>query len=119
MARLSSVRHAPRATANANLAGAFRPTSGTVMLRCTVHRRGDRGREDYCSSCFHMFAGGYGGNRIKCRIAHHDPVLSFGLGLGIRLACRQAVIIRARRIILSPECHNGERKPSYPLVRWI
>jgi len=25
-----------------------------------------------------MFADGYGGNRMKCRIVHHDPVLSFG-----------------------------------------
>jgi hypothetical protein len=31
-----------------------------------------------------MFAGGYGGNRIKCRIVHHDPVLGFGFGFGIR-----------------------------------
>jgi hypothetical protein len=35
-----------------------------------------------------MFAGGHGGNRIKCRIVHHDPVrgfrFGFALGLGIR-----------------------------------
>jgi len=29
-----------------------------------------------------MFAGGYGGNRIKCRIVHHDPVLGLGIRFG-------------------------------------
>ncbi len=32
-----------------------------------------------------MFGGGYGGNRIKCRIVHHDPVLSFGFDFGLGL----------------------------------
>ena len=52
------------------------------MLRCTVQRRivGER----IIALLFHMFAGGYGGNRIKCRIVHHDPVLGFGFGFGIR-----------------------------------
>jgi hypothetical protein len=70
-----------------------------------------------------MFAGGYG-NRIKCRIVHHDPVLgldfAFALGLGIRFdmsPSRNHVAHGAP--LLSPECHNGARKPSYPLVRRI
>src|SRR5712691_2135180 len=29
-----------------------------------------------------MFAGGYGGNRIKYRIVHHDPVLGLGIRFG-------------------------------------
>jgi hypothetical protein len=60
------------------------------MLRCTVHRKGGLRARRPSLLLFDMFAGGYGGNRIKCRIVHHDPVLgtafgfALGLGLGIR-----------------------------------
>jgi hypothetical protein len=64
---------------------------------------------------FHMFAGGYG-NRIKCRIVHHDPVL--GLGIRFDMSPSRNHVARGAPL-LSPECHNGARKPSYPLVRRI
>ena len=75
--------HPPCATANANLAGAFRHLRD---CDAALHRPSQRWivGERIIVLSFYMFAGGYGGNRIKCRIVHHDPVLGFGFDFGIR-----------------------------------
>jgi hypothetical protein len=81
------------------------PTSATVMLRCTVERGGSW-RTRLSLDSLLALPWGYGGNRIKCRIVHHDPVRGFGFDFGIRFG-RTRMIARNHAVHRALYCRRN------------
>jgi hypothetical protein len=75
--------HPPCDTANANLPGVFHHLRDCDAALYRPSQRWIVDERGLSLLLFHMFAGAYGGNRIKCRSVHHDPVLAFGIRSGL------------------------------------